>query len=600
MAVGMLSVLFVLLSFLDPALCQDLSPAPAPENFVRRLGHRLVVIGDYLYIDGGEISQTVNGGLAAFGDHYSNPINDTLSISLAESWNNVSVSIKTTPKTSPAFIRSSHWVHGDSFYMWGGQASYGILPASKDLWKFTVDGAGGGSWDIVNPANRDVFMQLTRSTGASWTTCNGMGLYMGGYQSLGTDNITGLTSLSRVPVPGLLTFDTNTNTWSNRSATNFNLFGTSLFGAATCLEGLGKRGFFLPLGGNVANRVAFVDDGSGLIDMATIKFYDVAANSWYTQGTTGDAPPLRDRFCISVAQSQSKTYEVFIYGGHNGRDKTIYDDVWILSIPAFTWFKAEARGVPRNDHECITVGNQMISVGGFKSFLNFTEPDEWAQGIGVLELSTLTWADRYEPGTTYDSPQVVKDWYNSNNLNDVNWRSDDVKALFSSYEQLAPTTPGSDNSDSSEPQQHTRTRTGAIAGAAVGGAVAVVVIGLIFWLVRRHRRNRQEEVAKDQESQPEESTDYPATLQSTPSPHDKLDYPDMYENRRELGGQTTTLYALPVSQPSGPAVELDSSSVGFRRELDGAHTRQELESSPVGTELDGSPTDRVDVSPIRR
>ncbi|KAI0004358.1 hypothetical protein F4779DRAFT_600151 [Xylariaceae sp. FL0662B] len=586
MAIGMVSVLFLLLSFLELASCQDLSPAPAPENFVRRLGHRLIVKGDYLYIDGGEVSQTVDGQLVAFGDHYSNPINDTLSLSLAESWNNASVSMRTIQKAPPNFIRSAYWSYDDSFYMWGGQASYGVLPPSKDLWHFTVDGAGGGSWEILNPANRDVFMQLTRSTGASFATCNGMGLYMGGYQSLATDNITGLTALSRVPVPGLLTFDAKTKLWSNRSATDFNIFGTSLFGGATCLEGVGKRGVFLPLGGNVANRLAFDDNGSGLVDMATIKFYDVAANKWYTQTTAGDSPPLRDRFCISVARSQNNTYEVFIYGGHNSQTKTIYDDIWILSIPAFTWFKAEARGTLRNDHECTIVGNQMISVGGFRSYLNFTEPDEWAQGIGVFDLSTLTWSDHYEPHTTYESPSIVKDWYNSKNLSDVHWSNDEVKALFSSDGQTETPEPGT--------QHSTGSQKGAIAGAAVGGAAgAVIIIGLIMWMVRRRRRNRRGVDAKGQEYQPEASiTDYAASPHSTPSAQDKIGYPYAQGTRPELSGQATTLYAVPASQMCGPPVELDSRSTGFRRELENSQVRPELESGPAGPELHGSQPSR--------
>lgn len=36
-----------------------LPDAPAPENFLRRVGVQVAVLGDYVYINGGEITQLV-------------------------------------------------------------------------------------------------------------------------------------------------------------------------------------------------------------------------------------------------------------------------------------------------------------------------------------------------------------------------------------------------------------------------------------------------------------------------------------------------------------------------------------------------------------
>lgn len=121
-----------------------------------------------------------------------------------------------------------------------------------------------------------------------------------------------------------------------------------------------------------------------------------------------------DHFYPTEETLTSKTIS-YVYGGLQWRveQNKLYGDIWILSIPAFTWFKLDVVGTLRTEHECVIVGSQLISVGGMgiEPWL-FDNRDEWRQGIGVLDLTTMTWADRYTPNSTaYKSPQMVKDWY---------------------------------------------------------------------------------------------------------------------------------------------------------------------------------------------
>lgn len=92
----------------------------------------------------------------------------------------------------------------------------------------------------------------------------------------------------------------------------------------------------------------------------------------------------------------------------------------------------------------------MISIGGInlnRSSAGWDVQDPWANGVGVLDLPSMTWMNAYNAtAAAYDSPQVVKDWYsnwlvsrlilvsslltNSRNSESISWSSDEVKSVF--------------------------------------------------------------------------------------------------------------------------------------------------------------------------
>lgn len=94
------------------------------------------------------------------------------------------------------------------------------------------------------------------------------------------------------------------------------------------------------------------------------------------------------------------------------------DEVWVFSLPAFVWFKADY--MPQNarsGHTCNVVGNrQMLSVGGLDPNDQQAGPsqDPLAQGLGVFDLTEMAWTSGYDANAaSYQSPKVVKDWYNA-------------------------------------------------------------------------------------------------------------------------------------------------------------------------------------------
>ncbi|KAF7541257.1 hypothetical protein G7054_g745 [Neopestalotiopsis clavispora] len=457
--------------------------APPVDIYFRRKGHAIVVVGDYLYMQGGEISWNSGNGtsIGQFADIDAN----------RESWTNETVEwIETnSDQYAPSLRTPALWPHGDSFFTWGGSNRFG-RPESEMLWKLTADGAGGGNWTQSLPANSESFYDIHRTTAAARAICNGVGLYLGGYAAPQTDQD---IKDAAFPVPGLLTYDVETATWSNKTTKpGLNEYGTSLYAAATCLEKYGGTGVFVTIGGQAeSNPSYYTDDGLMLADTSMVSLYDVEADKWLKQNISGQAPERRDRTCLGIANGQNGSTDIYMYGGQQmGGENTVnkvFNDIWLLSIPAFTWFKLNVTGTPRTSHDCVIVGSQLVSVGGMGVKMQFNDPDEWRQGLGVLDLTTMAWADRFNPNSTvYDSPQVVKDWYRDNDFQNNNWTSNDVKALFTNSTVTTISTNGSGAATSNTKNQEIPI--GSIVGGTVGGIVAVVaILAFGFWYWRWQR-----------------------------------------------------------------------------------------------------------------
>lgn len=146
--------------------------------------------------------------------------------------------------------------------------------------------------------------------------------------------------------------------------------------------------------------------------MTSLPVYDVVSRTWYMQNTTGQGPgPLTD-FCSVVGEARdSSSFNVYIYGGYDGLSSETVpsDDVWILSIPSFTWFKAYS-GVPahgRRGHRCERIyPDQMLVIGGIN--LN---PQHCLEGgpIQIFNLNTLRFQNVYDPRewAEYSVPDLI-------------------------------------------------------------------------------------------------------------------------------------------------------------------------------------------------
>ena len=107
-----------------------------------------------------------------------------------------------------------------------------------------------------------------------------------------------------------------------------------------------------------------------------------------------------------------------MYGGRDAADPINYfDEVWVLSLPSFTWTLIYSGISPRYAHTCHQVGNRtMLTVGGVaaesqKQAQNtaITPPCDWeVKGVGVYDMSDLIWGSVFDANApAYEVPAAV-------------------------------------------------------------------------------------------------------------------------------------------------------------------------------------------------
>lgn len=136
--------------------------------------------------------------------------------------------------------------------------------------------------------------------------------------------------------------------------------------------------------------------------MSTIDVYDVASNKWYKQPTK-DGPGARTRGCAVVAPaSDASSFNIFYYGGFDGiHPKDAFsDDVWVLSLPSFTWTKVnEGTSLHgRSGHKCfMPYPDQMMVIGGYTPLAGNTLSCLDKGPVVIFNVTSGEWMDSYDP-----------------------------------------------------------------------------------------------------------------------------------------------------------------------------------------------------------
>lgn len=335
-------------------------------------------------------------------------VNSTLSIDLSQSWSSSTVSINSIPKSPSTLDGQALWSNGDALYIWGGHVPYFTRgPSPPASWKFTTDGRGGGSWSEDTPNNPTEFNELIRSEDGAFVSTPTAAFWIGGMASWSTHDI----DVSRL-VPGMISFNFTTKSWKNESTTGlFSVNGTLARASAEYIPRFGPNGLVMLFGGAGDSRENVPQD---YLSYQNLTFFDPVTRLWYWQTTTGNAPTNRTYSCTAGVEGKNGTYEIFVFGGLGG-DNRPYDDVFILSLPAFTWTTAPYMPKsPRYLHSCAVVGKrQMLVVGGVdENIWNSLTPDPWPQGLGIFDMTDLKWKTDYDANAEdYETPSTVRLWY---------------------------------------------------------------------------------------------------------------------------------------------------------------------------------------------
>lgn len=296
-----------------------------------------------------------------------------------------------------------------------------------------------------------------------------------------------------------------------------------------------------------------------LMDFGTVKVYDPAAQAWYNQTTTGSNPTGRVEFCSAGVNSTNSTFEIFVYAGWDGINYGIeYDTIYILTLPAFHWLQVEYTPTSsRFAHTCHAVGgSQVLTIGGLDAnpkitgpgYQNLIEsnfnstPDPHTLGLGVFDMTTLTWASQYTANKSdYEQSEIVSTFYNQTNKAYVENLNQNVLALI---DVTHFTTPASQNTSTPHPSPHNSSGPGAgtIAGAVVGSVVGLALIaGLIFFFLRRRRNQRSRgEYEKPPNAVDEKSNDGSAGYFKAELPNEERHFSELGGSEaREMDGNTS-------------------------------------------------------------
>ncbi|KAL8839985.1 MAG: hypothetical protein Q9170_001527 [Blastenia crenularia] len=436
----------------------------------------------------------------------------TQSIDLSQDWRNGSVVLHTTNKPSGAPMLSScafaYDEANDIFYSGfaGRVSSFGNAPNAipLSLWSFKPDGSGSGTWKEEIDSNDSAFNNLLRPFKGYIAYGGDSALVLGGVSNFQSDAET-MDVEDDIPLPGLLNLKMSTRTFTNSSAGGFNRKQDAVLGRMQYVPSFGPNGLFMTMGGS---RVP--DDGNNLISFTNIWVYDAVTDTWFNQTATGNVPEARKEFCIAGVNSTNGTYEIFMYGGESGNlgpDAVPYDEIFILTLPAFRWIKVDYPPLhPRHGHSCNAVGgSQIISIGGVDSnsriyygdYFSIGEStfnssvDPFAQGLGIFDMTTLTWADHYTANAPqYVQSDLVKNFYAQNPQNGSQFSSSGLKDLFQTTHFTQAPSSASNPEPTPDPGPGSSSNTGAIAGGVVGGIVGLALIAGIAFFILRRRRNR--------------------------------------------------------------------------------------------------------------
>ena len=306
------------------------------------------------------------------------------------------------------------WNSYDSLYLYGGEFSDSPVasPVPFSTWTYDISSS---SWSESSnpqtsaginsePANEPV-QRAAEGAGVSIPNI-GRGFYFGGHLDYLTTADWSIT-IARIYLKGILEYTfpgySNAAVSSGQAAGSSGIYrnitdggtqDTAGFperadGLLVYIPGFGKSGILVGLAGGT---------NATFTQMNVIDVYDIASSTWHKQATEGPTPAIRVNPCaIAVSAADGSSTQVYMYGGQNllpYGQQTQYDDMWILTIPSFTWIQVDTsnQSTPpgRAGHTCNVWNAQMVVVGGYVG-----QDLSCDSGFYVFNTSSLQWQNQY-------------------------------------------------------------------------------------------------------------------------------------------------------------------------------------------------------------
>ncbi|KAF2468798.1 uncharacterized protein BDR25DRAFT_264696 [Lindgomyces ingoldianus] len=470
------------------------------KDFCRKFGHQTAIVDDKLYIDGGIVNW---GPLNQNSLNYSNKYfvySDLKEISNGMPTQHANLS---KPAEVPLVEGGTLWADPVNkwIHLYGGEY-HDANPDALSLWSYDILNNVWKSSGVTN-------FQIQRVSYGAGATAeeDGKGYYYGGWLSNSSVPAFG----ARMPTSNLIIYDMVKDTWANNTGPDSipRAEGVMVYIPAS------DAGMLVYFGGLYFPGGPGNYTGIGM-NMSEIKVFDISDNKWYTQTATGDIPNSRRRFCAGATWAKDRSsYNIYLYGGASMPPNTIgFDDVYILSLPSFTWLKwypdAPGPGAPHHSLTCNVVrGSQMIVMGG--TFPNDTTlcdvPTVQGQhnlNLGKENSLSAKWYQYLDNVTDYKVPEeiVAKVGGQASGgatvLAPKTWDNNLLPTYFQrAYTPTSRTPTRSIPATRTPTATHTsaggkKTPTKVIAGAAAGGGAAVLIciaLGVFFCCIKKDHRS---------------------------------------------------------------------------------------------------------------
>jgi len=380
----------------------------SPTNVCKRWAHQAAQLNGTLYIYGGQATSSKDQKENTWN-------NNLLTLDLTKSWDTSSPSLQGLPQPSgpPAVSLGYLWNDYNNLYLYGGEFADNpfVEPAPFSTWRYSVSSQTWTEYQSPrtaagqNSAPGDQPVQRAAEGAGLSVPELGLSWYFGGH--LDQSTTPGWSNqIARVYLKSLLEFThpryTNDGVFSladgtgagdggvYRNITEGGLqvddgFSERADGVLAFVPGWGEKGVLIGLAGG--SNDTFVND------LSTLDVYDIARWEWYQQKTTGEAPSVRVNPCaVTASAPDASSFQIYLYGGQDLQpygDQTQYSDMYILTIPSFTWIKVPdpANSPPaRAGHTCTLRDGQIIIVGGYTG----NTPTCESPGIHIFNATALS------------------------------------------------------------------------------------------------------------------------------------------------------------------------------------------------------------------
>lgn len=311
------------------------------------------------------------------------------------------------------------WLYGGTTIWWNTDFPdfQGPSTAVYSLWSFNTVSLEWDQYDVTSESP----MRPANGLAAEAPDL-GLAFYFNGEIDSGSSVQTQfLGSYSKAFLEGMIVINSTSQTATNIStaAAVGNLARTR--GAAEYIPDIGGSGILVMTGGTFKPSTVWdAQELSMFVSMDNITIFDVGShlrNSseqlWYAQNATGQIPEPRAYFCsLMVSAPDNSSHHIYIYSGQ-GPNETVYDDIYVLSIPSFVWTKVFTGTSPRFGHTCHRVGDQMITVGGKEKIDDEEQiPCDWeTAGLAIFNLTNLQWGSIFKPedqAGSFSVPEKVR------------------------------------------------------------------------------------------------------------------------------------------------------------------------------------------------